>query len=298
MSAWPKCLRRHPGTYSSGRRPGATRSEQSPQMDWPGSHTSGISMSEGPWCPCLPPPSSPGPTHRWAWSPSRSLGRSRSTRSTRGSSSVKISRRVSPRQKLVRNAIRLLSFGPFFDDVEPADLRRVLQVRPATRAVVLGPDLDDSQTSDGRRDQIEEGAVSDLRVDDYPVFLKDADFVGGLDCLVAFGLDSSEILRGEAGGLEVHARSVRVQLVPHRASRVDFPDDTGQQVLGRVIPHVGVPPVPVDDPVDLPFGWQTVHVVPDHAFLLRHAKDLRLSRRPRQATRVVRLAAPLRVEGR
>src|SRR2546423_6154201 len=191
------------------------------------------------------------------------------------------SRITSFRQKLVRDAIRLLSFGPLLDDVDSADLRRVPQMRPAAWAVVLGPDLDDSQTPDGGRDQIQEGAVSDLRVDDYPIFLKNANFVGGFDCPIALSFDPSEILRGEAGGLEVHARPIRIQLVPHRASRVDFPDETGQQVLGRVIPHVGVPPVPVDGPPDCSFGWKAVHVVPNHALLLRHAKNLRLPTRPR-----------------
>src|SRR5438445_7845797 len=92
---------------------------------------------------------------------------------------------VSFRQKLVRDAIRLLSFGPLLDDVDPADLRRVPQMRPAARAVVLGPDLDDSQTPNGGRDQIQEGAGSDLRATDDPVFLKDADLVGGLDRPIA-----------------------------------------------------------------------------------------------------------------
>src|SRR2546430_3765267 len=141
------------------------------------------------------------------------------------------------RQKLVRDAIRLLSFGPLLDDVDPANLRRVPQMRPAARAVVLGPDLDDPQTPDGGRDQIQEGPVSDLRVDDYPIFLKNANFVGGFDCPIALGLDPSEIVRGKTGGLEVQARSVCVKLVPHRASRGDFPDETGPQAVRGMIPQ-------------------------------------------------------------
>src|SRR5438034_2071255 len=88
---------------------------------------------------------------------------------------------VSFRQKLVRDAIRLLSFGPLLDDVDPADLRRVPQMRPAARAVVLGPYLVDSQTPDGGRGQMQEGAASDLRVDNHPVFLLVANFVVGFN---------------------------------------------------------------------------------------------------------------------
>src|SRR5436853_6640440 len=113
------------------------------------------------------------------------------------------------RPELVRDAIRLLSFGPLLDDVDPADLRRVPQMRPAAGAIVLGPDLDHSQTPDGGRDQIQEGAVSDLRVDDHPVFLKDANFVGGFNRPIALGLDPSEILRVKlAGWKSTRARSV------------------------------------------------------------------------------------------
>src|SRR5947199_9166615 len=100
---------------------------------------------------------------------------------------------VSFRQKLVRDAIRLLSFGPLLDDVDPADLRRVPQMRPAARAVVLGPDLDDSQTPDGGRDQIQEGAAADPRGDDHPILLKDANFVGGGNRPTAPGLDPSQV---------------------------------------------------------------------------------------------------------
>src|SRR5436309_15729879 len=96
---------------------------------------------------------------------------------------------ISFRPKLVCDAIRLLSFGPRLDDVDPADLRRVPQLRPAARAVVLGPDQDYSQPPDGGRDQIQEGAGSDLRVDEHPDFLKDANFVGGFSRTSARRLD-------------------------------------------------------------------------------------------------------------
>jgi len=151
---------------------------------------------------------------------------------------------------------------------------------PAARTIVCGPDLDDPQSPDRRRDQVQEGTVPDLRVDDYTIFLKDANFVRSLDRSVALGLDPSEILRHETGRLKVHARSVGIQLVPHRAGRIDSPDETGQEVLGGVIPHVRVPPVPVDDSVDGPNRWKAVQVMADYALLLRHAKDLRLSTRP------------------
>src|SRR5947207_12741655 len=98
---------------------------------------------------------------------------------------------VSFRQKLVRDAIRLLSFGPLLDDVDPADLRRVPQMRPAARLVVLVPDLDDSQTPYVGRYQFQEGAVSDFRFDDHSSFLKDASFVCGFTRKISVVLDPS-----------------------------------------------------------------------------------------------------------
>jgi len=123
-------------------------------------------------------------------------------------------------------------------------------MRPAAGTVVRGADLNDPQSPDGRRDEVEQRPIADLGVDDHPVLLEDADLVGGRDRAVALVLDPLQVFRGEVGRLEVDARMVRVQLVPNRSGSVDLPDEAGQDVLGGVVPHVGVSTIPINRPVD------------------------------------------------
>ena len=158
-------------------------------------------------------------------------------------------------------------------------------------------DLNDPQSPDGRRDEVEQRPIADLGVDDHAVLLEDADLVGGRDRAVALVLDPLQVFRGEVGRLEVDARMVRVQLVPNRSGSVDLPDEAGHDVLGGVVPHVGVSTIPINRPADRADRRQAIDVMPNHAFLLRHPEHLRLLAGPGERAGVVRLASPFRVEG-
>src|SRR2546422_6995119 len=74
-----------------------------------------------------------------------------------------------PGEELVHDAVRLLPFGPLFEDVDRSDLGDVLQMRTAAGAVVRTPDFDDPQAAHGLRDEIQEGSIVDFVVDDDAV---------------------------------------------------------------------------------------------------------------------------------
>src|SRR3990170_987227 len=172
------------------------------------------------------------------------------------------------RQELVLHAVRLLALRSLPEDVDPADLPRVLEVGPAARAVVRVPDLDDPQAADRLRDQVHQGAVLDLVLHDDAVLLEDPHVRLGGDHRVALVLDPPQVLRREVRGLEVDPAPRRVDLVPDRAGPVDPEHEPGHQVLGRVHPHVRVPAVPVEHAVDGVRGRHAVDDVLELALLL------------------------------
>src|SRR5207249_11663558 len=77
---------------------------------------------------------------------------------------------------------------------------------------------------------------------------------------------------------------------------VDLPDEARHDVLGSVVPHVGVSTIPIDRPVDRAHRRQAVHMMPDDALLLRHPEHLRFLTGPGEPPGIVRLASPFRVE--
>src|SRR5881296_90700 len=201
-----------------------------------------------------------------------------------------------PGEELVHDAVRLLPFGALLEDVDRSDLRDVLQMRAAARAVVRTPDFDHPKAPHGLRDEIQEGSIVDFVFHGDTVFLEDSDRLRRGDYAVAIVLDSLQVLRREVRGLEVHAAVVHVDLVADGPRPVGSEHEPGHEVLGRVHPHVLVPPVPVDDAMDLLRGRHPVYVMLDDALLFRDPKDAGLPAFPSEGPGVIRLPASFRIE--
>src|SRR6058998_1585653 len=201
-----------------------------------------------------------------------------------------------PGEELVHDAVRLLPFGPLFEDVDRPDLRDVLQMRAAAGAVVRAPDFDDPQAPHGLRDEIQKRPIFDFVLDGHAVLLEDSDVLRRGDDSIAIVLDSLQIPRREVRGLEVHAAVVHVDLVADGPRSVGSEHEPGHEVLGGVHPHVLVSPVPVDHAMDLLRGRHPIDVMLDDALLFRDPKDARLPTLPSDSPGVIRLPASFRIE--
>src|SRR2546426_989219 len=211
-------------------------------------------------------------------------------------SRVSDSARRLPREELVHDAVRFSPFRALLEDADPSDLGHVLQMRAAAGAVVRVADLDDSQAPDGLWDELEQGSVFDLVMDNHTILFEDPDILRRGDDPVALVFDPLQIGGREVRGLEVHAAVVHVDLIPNGPRGVPPEDESGHEMLGGVYAHVLVPPIPVDDAVHRVRTRHPIHVVLDDALLLRDPKDPSLAVGPSKAPGVIGLPAPLRIE--
>src|SRR3989442_13030494 len=145
------------------------------------------------------------------------------------------------REELVRDAVRCFPFRALLKDAAPSDPGPVFQMRPAAGAVVRVADLDDSQAPNGLWDELEQGSVFDLVMDNHTILFENPDILRRGDDPVALVFDPLQVVGREFRGLKIHPTVVHVDLIPNGPRCIRSEDESGHEMLGGVHAHVLVP---------------------------------------------------------